>query len=77
MVDLAMQFEKAYDAKYDLRKAYEKCIDISQENHAQTKTFLNEESSKDYEMHNALFRKAEKIKEPINAKFVWLHENYK
>jgi hypothetical protein len=29
MIDLAVQFEKASDVKYDMRKAYVKCNDIS------------------------------------------------
>nr|GEU34404.1 hypothetical protein [Tanacetum cinerariifolium] len=35
----------------DLRKAYEKCNDISQENHALIDTFLKEGSDKDYELN--------------------------
>ncbi|GJX26941.1 hypothetical protein Tco_0233237 [Tanacetum coccineum] len=31
MMDLAVQFDNASAAKHDLRKAYEKCNDISQE----------------------------------------------
>ncbi|GJX55210.1 hypothetical protein Tco_0285107 [Tanacetum coccineum] len=58
---LAMQFDNASTAKDDLRKAYEKCNDISQESRALIDTFLKEESDKDYEMHLSMFRKAAKI----------------
>ena len=57
--------------------AYEKFNDIPEENCALIETFLNKESRKDYEMHNALFRKATKIQEQIHTKFFWLDEKYK
>ena len=57
LCELAMQFEKACEAKDNLRQAYEKCNDIPLENHAQIEILLNEESTKDYDMHNALFSK--------------------
>ncbi|GJY30792.1 hypothetical protein Tco_0414287 [Tanacetum coccineum] len=57
---LAGQFDNASTAKDDMRKAYEKCNDIPQENHSSIDTFLKQESDKDNEMHLAMFRKAEK-----------------
>ncbi|GJZ13105.1 hypothetical protein Tco_0548335 [Tanacetum coccineum] len=54
ITELAMQFDNASTSKDDMRKAYEKCNDISQENHALIGTFLNQESDKNYEMHLAL-----------------------
>nr|GEZ39270.1 hypothetical protein [Tanacetum cinerariifolium] len=43
IAELAMQFDNASTAKGDLRKAYEKCNDISQESRALIDTFLKEE----------------------------------
>ncbi|GJZ45340.1 hypothetical protein Tco_0592936 [Tanacetum coccineum] len=50
-MDLALQFENSCTAKDDLRKAYEKCNDISQESRALIDTFLKEGSDKDYELN--------------------------
>ncbi|GKE94113.1 hypothetical protein Tco_1578968 [Tanacetum coccineum] len=72
IMELAVQFDNASTAKDDLRKAYEKCNDIPQENRSLIDTFLKQESDKDYEMHLALFRKSAKIEQQINTKFVWL-----
>ncbi|GJV02080.1 SPX and EXS domain-containing protein [Tanacetum coccineum] len=42
ILDLALQFETSCTAKDDLRKAYEKCNDISQESRALIDSFLKE-----------------------------------
>ncbi|GJX67848.1 hypothetical protein Tco_0303575 [Tanacetum coccineum] len=70
IIELAVQFDNASTTKDDLRKTYEKCNDIPQENRALIETFLKQESDKDYEMHLALFRKSTKIKQQMNNKFV-------
>ncbi|GKB39876.1 hypothetical protein Tco_0884818 [Tanacetum coccineum] len=72
IMKLAMQFHNACTAIEDLRKAYEKCNDISQENRTLIDTCLKQEFDKVYEMHLALFRKTAKIKQQMNTKFVWL-----
>nr|GEX14565.1 hypothetical protein CTI12_AA176900 [Tanacetum cinerariifolium] len=46
-----------------MRKAYEKCNDIPQENSALIDTFLKQESNKDYEMHLAMYRVEESVDE--------------
>ncbi|GKE09510.1 putative ribonuclease H-like domain-containing protein [Tanacetum coccineum] len=74
IMELAVQFDNASTSKDDLRKAYEKCNDIPQENRALIDTFLKQESDKDYEMHLALFRKTAKIEQRMNTKSVWLWE---
>ncbi|GKE45056.1 hypothetical protein Tco_1472340 [Tanacetum coccineum] len=51
VLDLALQFENSCTAKDDLRKAYEKCNDISQESRALIDAFLKEGSDKDYELN--------------------------
>ncbi|GKA10239.1 hypothetical protein Tco_0689672 [Tanacetum coccineum] len=51
ILDLALQFENSCTAKDDLRKAYEKCHDISQESRALIDSFLKEGSDKDYELN--------------------------
>ncbi|GKC79039.1 hypothetical protein Tco_1129813, partial [Tanacetum coccineum] len=51
ILDLALQFDDACIAKDDLRKAYEKCNDISQESRALIDNFLKEGSDKDYELN--------------------------
>ncbi|GKB90969.1 hypothetical protein Tco_0963241 [Tanacetum coccineum] len=71
IAELAMQFDNAITSKDDLRKAYEKCNDISQESHALIDTFLKKESDKDYEMHLSMFGKAAKIEKQIETEYVW------
>nr|GEZ23989.1 hypothetical protein [Tanacetum cinerariifolium] len=61
VMNLAVEFENASIAKDDLRKVYDECSDISKEKRASIDTYLKQESDKDYEIHNALFRKAAKI----------------
>ncbi|GKB28138.1 hypothetical protein Tco_0867539 [Tanacetum coccineum] len=53
IINLAVEYENACLAKDDLRKAYKECNDIPQEKRNLIVNFLNEESDKDYEMHNA------------------------
>nr|GEX50808.1 hypothetical protein [Tanacetum cinerariifolium] len=43
ILNLALQFENSCNAKDDLRKAFEKCNDISQESRALIDTFLKED----------------------------------
>ncbi|GJT41840.1 hypothetical protein Tco_0941705 [Tanacetum coccineum] len=76
ITELAVQFDNASITKDDMRKSYEKCNDIPQENRALIDTFLKQESDKDYEMHLDLFRKAAKIEQQMNTKFVWLWKKY-
>ncbi|GKC01456.1 hypothetical protein Tco_0987592 [Tanacetum coccineum] len=68
---LAVQFENASAVKSDFRKAYEKCYDITHESRALIDTFLKQESNKDYDMNLALYRKAAKIENQIESKYVW------
>ncbi|GJW98945.1 hypothetical protein Tco_0180753 [Tanacetum coccineum] len=73
IMNLAVEFENANIAKDDMRKAYEECNDIPKEKRALIDTFLKKESDKDYEMHNALFRRAAKLEQQINNKIVMVH----
>ncbi|GKA97421.1 hypothetical protein Tco_0825315 [Tanacetum coccineum] len=75
LMELAVQFENASAAKSDFRKAYEKCYDITHESRALIDTFLKQESNKDYDMNLALYRKAAKIENQIESKYVWLSQN--
>ncbi|GJV85771.1 hypothetical protein Tco_1525669 [Tanacetum coccineum] len=52
ILDLALQFETSCTAKDDLKKAYEKCNDISQESRALIDSFLKEGFDKDYMLGN-------------------------
>ncbi|GKA78916.1 hypothetical protein Tco_0785453 [Tanacetum coccineum] len=63
-------------AKDDLRNAYEKCNDISQESRALIDSFLKEGSDKDYELNLSMYGKAEKLEKQIDAKLAWLLEKY-
>ncbi|GJT47024.1 hypothetical protein Tco_0955739 [Tanacetum coccineum] len=76
ILDLALQFEKSCNAKDDLRKAYEKCNDISQESRALIDTFLKEGSDKDYELNLSMYGKAAKLEKQMDAKLAWLLEKY-
>ncbi|GKA22683.1 hypothetical protein Tco_0708645 [Tanacetum coccineum] len=73
IMNLAVEFENASISKDDMWKAYEECNDIPEEKRYLIDTYLKEESDKDYEMHNALFRKAAKLEKQINNKVVWMH----
>ncbi|GJY74469.1 hypothetical protein Tco_0478900 [Tanacetum coccineum] len=72
IMNLTVEYDNASTTKDDMRKAYEECNDIPQEKRALIDTFLNEESDKDYKMHNALFRKTAKLEQQINNKIVWM-----
>ncbi|GJX42539.1 hypothetical protein Tco_0257529 [Tanacetum coccineum] len=76
VLDLALQFENSCTAKDDLRKAYEKCNDISQESRALIDAFLKEGYDKDYELNLSMYEKAAKIEKQMNAKLAWLLEKY-
>nr|GEW67933.1 reverse transcriptase domain-containing protein [Tanacetum cinerariifolium] len=75
IMDLALKFENSCTAKDDLRNAYEKCTDISQEIRALIDTFLKEGSDKDYELNHSLYEKAAKLEKQMDAKLAWLLEN--
>nr|GEX20360.1 hypothetical protein [Tanacetum cinerariifolium] len=64
------------DIKDNLRNAYEKCTDISQESHALIDTFLKEGSDKDYKLNVSMYRKAAKLEKQMDAKLAWLLEKY-
>ncbi|GJT51464.1 hypothetical protein Tco_0977621 [Tanacetum coccineum] len=64
------------EAKDDLRNAYEKCNDISQESRALIDIFLKEGSDKDYELNLSMYEKAAKLEKQMDAKLAWLLEKY-
>ncbi|GJR57767.1 hypothetical protein Tco_1499929 [Tanacetum coccineum] len=72
ILDLALQFENSCAVKNDLRNAYEKCIDISQESRALIDSFLKEGSDKDYELNLSMYGKAAKIEKQMDVKLAWL-----
>nr|GEY61396.1 hypothetical protein [Tanacetum cinerariifolium] len=74
-MDLALQFENSCKAKDDIRNAYEKCSDISQESRALIDTFLKESSDKDYELNLSMNGKAAKLEKQMDAKLAWLLKN--
>ncbi|GJY68382.1 hypothetical protein Tco_0471364 [Tanacetum coccineum] len=76
ILDLALQFENSCTAKDDLRNAYEKCNDISQESRALIDSFLKEGSDKDYELNLSMYGKAAKLEKQMDAKLAWLLEKY-
>ncbi|GKF08364.1 hypothetical protein Tco_0042588, partial [Tanacetum coccineum] len=76
ILDLALQFENSCTAKDDLRNAYKKFNDISQESRALIDTFLKEGSDKDYELNLSMHGKAAKLEKQMDAKLAWLLEQY-
>ncbi|GKF27941.1 hypothetical protein Tco_0094283 [Tanacetum coccineum] len=58
LLNLAFQFEDSCAVRDDLRKAYEKCNDISQESRALICTLLKESSEKDRKLHLSMYGKA-------------------
>nr|GEV27582.1 reverse transcriptase domain-containing protein [Tanacetum cinerariifolium] len=63
IMELAMQFDNACTTKEDLRKAYEKCNDIPQENRVLIDIFFD----KNYKMHNVLYRKGQRGCAPLRG----------
>ncbi|GJS29081.1 hypothetical protein Tco_0489701 [Tanacetum coccineum] len=61
ILNLALQFKNSCTVKNDLRNAYEKCTDISQESRALIDSFLKEGSDKDYELNLSTYEKAAKL----------------
>ncbi|GKB01699.1 hypothetical protein Tco_0829743 [Tanacetum coccineum] len=76
ILDLALQFKNSCTAKDDLRNAYEKCNDISQESRALIDSFLKECSDKDYELNLSMYGKVAKLEKQMDAKLAWLLEKY-
>ncbi|GKA16973.1 hypothetical protein Tco_0696810 [Tanacetum coccineum] len=72
----AFRFEDSCAIRDDLRKAYEKCTDISQESRAMICTFLKESSGNDRKLHLSMFGKASRLEKHIGAKLAWLREKY-
>nr|GEX71450.1 hypothetical protein [Tanacetum cinerariifolium] len=67
ILELAVQFDNACTTKDDMRKAYKKCKDITQESRALIDTFLKEVSDKGYGINLSIYGKAAKIKEQIET----------
>ncbi|GJV96372.1 hypothetical protein Tco_1547949 [Tanacetum coccineum] len=61
LLELAFQFEDSCAIRDDLRKAYEKCNDISQESCALICTFLKESSEKDRKLHLSMYEKVKEL----------------
>ncbi|GJZ03853.1 hypothetical protein Tco_0537128 [Tanacetum coccineum] len=76
LLNLAFQFEDSCAVRDDLRKAYEKCNDISQESRALICTFLKESSEKDRRLHLSMYGKAAQLEKQMDAKLAWFQEKY-
>ncbi|GJR67393.1 hypothetical protein Tco_0746939 [Tanacetum coccineum] len=72
MMNLAHQFNEASIAKDELRKAYEECRDIPQEQRAVIENFLKIESELDYEMNRYLLWNGAKLGKQIRDKKGWI-----
>ncbi|GJU20923.1 hypothetical protein Tco_1154265 [Tanacetum coccineum] len=68
LLNLAFQFEDSCAVRDDLRKAYEKCNDISQESRALICTLLKESSEKDRKLHLSMYGKAAQLERQMGAK---------
>ncbi|GJU26342.1 hypothetical protein Tco_1164963 [Tanacetum coccineum] len=68
MMNLAHQFNEASIAKDELRKAYEECRDIPQEQRVVIENFLKIESELDYEMNRDLLWNGTKLGKQIRDK---------
>ncbi|GJW98204.1 hypothetical protein Tco_0180012 [Tanacetum coccineum] len=76
LLNLAFQFEDSCAVRDDLRKAYEKCNDISQESRALICTLLKESSDKDRKLHLSMYGKVTQLEKQMGAKLAWLREKY-
>ncbi|GJT49359.1 hypothetical protein Tco_0975516 [Tanacetum coccineum] len=64
-LSLRLTFEDSCAVRDDLRKAYEKCNDISQESRALICTLLNESSEKDRKLHLSMYGKAAQLEKQM------------
>ncbi|GJV42982.1 hypothetical protein Tco_1427518 [Tanacetum coccineum] len=76
LLNLAFQFEDSCAVRDDLRKAYEKCNDLSQESRALICTLLKESSKKDRKLHLSMYGKASQLQKQMDAKSAWFQEKY-
>ncbi|GJU18491.1 hypothetical protein Tco_1146457 [Tanacetum coccineum] len=65
LLNLAFQFEDSCAVRDDLRKAYEKCNDISQGSRALICTLLKESSEKDRKLHLSMYGKAAQLEKQM------------
>ncbi|GKA19320.1 hypothetical protein Tco_0699235 [Tanacetum coccineum] len=71
LLNLAFLFEDSCAVRDDLRKAYEKCNDISQENRALIFTLLKESSEKDRKLHLSMYGKDAQLEKQMETKSAW------
>ncbi|GKF00915.1 hypothetical protein Tco_0027838, partial [Tanacetum coccineum] len=76
LLELAFRFEDSYVVRDDLREAYEKCNDISQESRALICTLLKESSKKERKLHVSMYGKAAQLERQMGAKLAWFQEKY-
>ncbi|GJW73876.1 hypothetical protein Tco_0133246 [Tanacetum coccineum] len=74
--NVSVEFEDSCVVRDDLRKAYEKCNDISQESRALICTLLKESSEKDRKLHLSMYGKAAQLEKQMDAKSAWFQEKY-
>ncbi|GJU82277.1 hypothetical protein Tco_1284642 [Tanacetum coccineum] len=72
----ACHVEDSCAVRDDLRKAYEKCNDLSQESRALICTLLKESSKKDRKLHLSMYGKASQLQKQMGAKSAWFQEKY-
>ncbi|GJX06758.1 hypothetical protein Tco_0194690 [Tanacetum coccineum] len=60
----------------DLRKAYEKCNDLSRESRALIYILLKESSKKGRKLHLSMYGKASQLQKQMDAKSAWFQEKY-
>ncbi|GJW20603.1 hypothetical protein Tco_0031225 [Tanacetum coccineum] len=73
LLELAFQFEDSCAIRDDIRKAYEKCNDISQESRALICTFLKESSEKDRKLYLSMYGKTAQQEKQIGAKMSYIN----
>ncbi|GKC24837.1 hypothetical protein Tco_1026987 [Tanacetum coccineum] len=76
LLNLTFQFEDSCAVRDDLREAYEKCNNISQESRALICSLLRESSEKDRKLHLSMYGKAAQLRKQMDAKSAWFQEKY-
>ncbi|GJZ03850.1 hypothetical protein Tco_0537125 [Tanacetum coccineum] len=76
LLNLAFQFEDSCAVRDDLRKAYEKCNDISQESRALIACIKNKVVKKDRKLHLSMYGKVAQLEKQMDAKLDWFQEKY-
>ncbi|GKE54054.1 hypothetical protein Tco_1489210 [Tanacetum coccineum] len=76
LLELAFRCKDSCAVRDNIRKAYEKCNDMSQESRALICTFLKESYVNDHKLHLSMYGKASRLEKQMGAKLAWFRGKY-